>query len=356
LAEFQRIRRCVVWPDGDFPRTSTQKPQIRLIQELVNSRFSHLQNRKAESGMLVDLIARITGIGADNISKNTNLAKDLNLSSIERVELLSVLEDRFQLDLDESKFTTASTVGDLEKMLSRPGLQRTGYPYPHWAQSTPVSILRILVYYLLIWPATLFMAYPRTRGRENLRHVPGPILFVSNHITQVDIGFILAALPPRFRHRLAVAMIGEMLKEMRDPPSGTGFVKRWTEKISYALVVALFNVFPLPQQSGFRESFAFAGESADRGWSILVFPEGKRTLDGKMNPFRAGIGLLATNLNTAVVPIRIDGLFELKSRNQKFARPGTVSVSIGTPVRYERGKDASEIAADLELRVKSLAV
>jgi long-chain acyl-CoA synthetase len=356
LAEFQRIRRCLVWPDGDFPRTSTQKPQIRLIQEFVNSRFSHIPNRKAESGMLADLIARITGSGTENISKNTNLAKDLNLNSIERVELLSVLEDRFQLDLDESKFTAASTVGDLEKMLSRPMRQRTGYPYPQWAQSAPVSILRILVYYLLIWPATLFMAYPRIRGRENLRHVQGPLLFVSNHITQVDIGFILAALPHRFRRRLSVAMIGEMLQEMRDPPPGTGFIKRWIDKISYTLVVALFNVFPLPQQSGFRESFAFAGESADRGWSILVFPEGKRTLDGKLNPFRAGIGLLATNLNTAVVPIRIDGLFELKSRSQKIARPGTVSVSIGTPVRYDPGKDASEIAADLELRMKSLAV
>jgi long-chain acyl-CoA synthetase len=108
------------------------------------------------------------------------------------------------------------------------------------------------------------MAYPRVRGRKNLRELKGPLLFVSNHITKVDIGFILAALPFRFRHRLAVAMIGEMLREMRDPPPGSGAIKRLTGKLSYVLVVALFNVFPLPQTSGFRrETLRLPGESAD---------------------------------------------------------------------------------------------
>jgi len=48
-------------------------------------------------------------------------------------------------------------------------------------------------------------------------------------------------------------------------------VKRWLQRMNYFLVVALFNVFPLPRTSGFRESFRFAGELADRGFSVLVF-------------------------------------------------------------------------------------
>jgi long-chain acyl-CoA synthetase len=149
-------------------------------------------------------------------------------------------------------------------------------------------------------------------------------------------------------------MIGEMLQEMRNPPPNLTFLKRWIEKMSYGLVVALFNVFPLPQKTGFRRSFAFAGESADRGYSVLVFPEGMRTKDGNMAPFQAGIGLLTTNLNLPVVPIRISGLFELKKAGKKFARPGTVTVTIGPVVRFDSAADPVQIARDLEKRIRSL--
>jgi long-chain acyl-CoA synthetase len=354
LAAYQHIRHWIVWPDEDFPRTATQKPQTKIIQEFINSHFKGVPGEITGGETLVDLISRITGREIKGITPQSNLAKDLSLSSIERVELLSALEDRYQLDLNESRFTTASTVEDLEKMLQQPTEHRTDFHYPRWTQSAPFAALRFLVYYLLSYPATLLMAFPGIRGQEKLRHLRGPLLFVSNHVTQVDIGFILAALPLRYRHRLAVAMIGELLQEMRHPHSEMTFVKRCVEKASYGLVVALFNVFPLPQQTGFRGSFAFAGESVDRGYSILVFPEGRRTQDGKLSPFRAGVGLLATNLNIPVVPIRIDGLYELKKAGKRFARPGVVTVTIGTAVRFDAGDDPSKIAQDLENRMRLL--
>ena len=135
LADFQRIRRFLVWPDEDFPRTSTQKPQIKVIQEFINNRFKGTAGGAASGEMLTDLILRITGRKVEGISSASNLTKDLNLSSIERVELLSALEDRFQLDLNESRFTSASTIGDLEKMLDEPTRQRTIFHYPRWPQS-----------------------------------------------------------------------------------------------------------------------------------------------------------------------------------------------------------------------------
>jgi long-chain acyl-CoA synthetase len=354
LAEFQRIRRFVVWPGEDFPRTSTQKPQISVIQEFINTRFQASAGQEASGEMLADLIMRVTGRHVARISRESNLAKDLNLSSIERVELLSALEDRFQLDLNESRFTSASTIGDIEKMLGEPAQQRTNFRYPRWTQSPFLSAVRIAVYYLLSWPATMLMACPKIRGRENLKDLRGPLLFIANHVTQVDVGFILAALPMRYRHRLAVAMLGELLQEMRCPPASMPLIRCGIEKLSYGLVVSLFNVFPLPQKTGFRQSFAFAGESVDRGYSILVFPEGKRTQDGTLSPFQAGIGLLAANLSIPVVPIRIDGLFEVKKARKKLARPGTVSVSIGSAVRFEAGTDPLKIAKDLEVAIRSI--
>ena len=200
----------------------------------------------------------------------------------------------------------------------------------------------------------MIMARPRIVGREHLCAVKWPVLIVCNHITQIDIGFIYAALPPAQRTRLTVAMWGELLRGMRHPPREWNFLRRWYEILRYFLVVGIFNVFPLPQQSGFRQAFAYAGESADRGFSIVVFPEGKRTLTGELNPFRAGVGLLAERLGLPVLPIRIHGLFEYRYSGKLLVPPGSITVHVGEPVRYAAGADPQEITRDLERRMREL--
>ena len=125
-------------------------------------------------------------------------------------------------------------------------------------------------------------------------------------------------------------------------------------RVKYILITSVFNVFPLPRVSGFRKSFAFVGDLIDRGWSVLVFPEGELTRDGDTAPFRVGIGLLAARLKVPVVPLRLDGLFERKRAGKSWARPGKIRVSIGAPVRFAETDEAEEIARDLEKRVGEL--
>jgi long-chain acyl-CoA synthetase len=124
--------------------------------------------------------------------------------------------------------------------------------------------------------------------------------------------------------------------------------------MEWFLGVSLLNLFPLPREAGFRDSFAFAGESVDCGFNILVFPEGRHTADGHMRPFRSGIGLLVKNLGIPVVPMRIDGLFELKQAGRRVARPYQVKVKIGAPVRFEADVEAATIAAALQAKVEEL--
>ena len=297
LAEFQRIRRWVTWPEEDFPRTPTQKPKIGVIQQAIKEKFSSAAAVAPAQGGLGDLISRITGRSTGVLDPDAKLEGDLNLSSMDRVELMSALEDRYQVDLSEANFAQVSTVADLERMLHQPQrAQQSGYHYPRWAQRWPVTWIRNFFYYLLSLPATLIMAHPKIVGRENLEGVDGPVLITCNHITYIDVGFVLIAMPARIRNRLAVGMLGERLWGMWRPPASMNVLARWWQQAGYYLVVALFNVFPLPQQSGVRESFAFAGESVDRGYSVVVFPEGRRTPDGKPSPFRSGVGLLAQRL------------------------------------------------------------
>ena len=269
--------------------------------------------------------------------------------------MLSAIEDRYQVELNENKFTAATTVGQLEQMIRHEPASPSGYSFPRWAQRWPALWIRLAAYYVLIWPATLLLGYPRTRWCENLRSLRPPALVVANHIGRVDIALILAALPARFRHRLAAAMDGERLRAMRHPLREIGFLGRWLDRTTCALLVLLLNVFPLPRQSGYRESFHFAGELADRGYSALIFPEGRGTQDGHMGLFRTGIDLLASKLNLPVVPLRIDGLFDLKQAGKIMTAPGAIRVSIGAPIRFDPDTDPNSIARQLEAKASSLA-
>jgi long-chain acyl-CoA synthetase len=297
------------------------------------------------------------GLKKSGEGSSVKLDDDLNLSSIDRVELLTALEQRYQVELDESRFSEATTVGDVERMLNEASQapRSRKYHYPRWSQRWLVRCLRITIYYLFTWPATLIMAKPRVVGSQRLKSHSSPLLFISNHVTYIDAGLLMFAMPAKYRHKLAIAMQGELLAEMRNPPKQMNVFRRAIEVLSYWLVTALFDVFPLPQRSGFRESFAFAGESIDRGYSVLVFPEGRRTTDGEMSPFRAGIGILAQQLKVPVVPMRINGLFPLKTEQRHFARRGEIKVIVGDPEQFPETMSEEEIARALAERVKSLS-
>jgi long-chain acyl-CoA synthetase len=354
LAEYQRMRMWTEWPQEDFPRTNTQKPRRNVIQEVAQARLLERVPGDGSNRPLAELIARVTGRSVGGLREDASLDSDLGLSSLDRVELLSTLEDRYQVDLSEARFSAVQTVGDLEQMLRGGAAPIAGYHYPNWTLRWPVTWLRFLAHYLLMRPAILLLGWPRIEGREHLRGVKGPLLVISNHVGDVDPGFILTALPARFRHRLATATGGEVLEALRTSPPERNFFGRIYDRVRWALGVSLLNLFPLPRAAGFRRSFAYAGEAVDLGYSVLVFPEGRHTTDEKLNPFRAGIGLLAENLGIPILPMRIDGLFEVKQAGKKFAKPWTIRVRIGEPMKFPPGTDPQKIAADLQKAVEAL--
>jgi len=374
LAEYQKIRAWIIWPEPDFPRTPTGKPKQIEIAARATILSSAPSNDDRAGVAAADRLPRASKGGGrlsletrDRVSnlvagfvkrdRSQDLEQELNLSSLDRVELMSALEQQYQVELNETAFAEAKTVADVQRLLRQPSARRTEHAYPRWAQREPVRWLRLAVYYALVWPATQVLGHPKIIGRENLKNVRGPVLVISNHITRrADIGLLLAALPARFRHRLATAMGGESLRHMRRPPRDWFFARRWAYQLAYWLATALFNVFPLPQLSGFRESFRYAGESADRGYSVLVFPEGEvnNRGNGEMAPFQSGIGVLAENLRIPIVPVRLDGVWQMKREGRRLARIGEIVVRIGAPLSFAAGTGANDIARSLEAAVRSL--
>ncbi|MDE2965275.1 MAG: 1-acyl-sn-glycerol-3-phosphate acyltransferase, partial [Acidobacteriota bacterium] len=406
LSPYQQIRRWVIWPERDFPRTATQKVRKR---DLV--RFASRQGREPAGqagdnpeglrGEILTIVESITGTSPQRRDSQANLTSDLKLDSLARVALITQLEDRFRMDLDESKVTEALTLGDLEELLRRPdplpeaGLPEAApsspdsggdprapsdplpdagspreapetsarswrpYPYPHWSLKRPATWMRFLFQHCLIWPLTHLLCWTRVSGRTHWRGLQEPVLVIANHVTFFDPALIMAGLPWRYRNRLAVAMIGERLRDFRYPLPGRGLA-RFTDYLAFGTTAGGFNAFSLPRQTGFRRSFDYAGEAMDRGYSVLVFPEGARTTDGEIAPFQAGIGLLAAGLAAPVVPARIEGLYELKQKrfggiHWPFTRPGQVSVTFGPPLRPSPSDSPQDLTRELEKRVRGLS-
>jgi long-chain acyl-CoA synthetase len=360
LAEFQRIRHWQIWSGADFPRTATQKIIKRQVAAEVEKQIDSSENADVvspASSFVLEEASRLTGHNVFTRDKPLNLTTDLKLDSLGRIELLSALEERYQIEIDEAAFTGATTVDEVERLvLGEAGEAVAPYPYPNWSRRFPITWLRVLLFYTLVLPITFVMSRFTAKDKEQLRDEHGPILFVANHVTLADHALILAALPFRLRHRVAIAMEGEHLRNWLHPPPGTSWLMRLRQLGQYVLVTTFFHVFPLPKQSGFRRAFAYAGQCVDRGESVLVFPEGMRAPRGQMhmNEFRAGIGLLAKELNIPVVPVKLNGLYELKRRKQYFAPPDMVSVVFGEPVKFEPHSDSAAIAEELQRRVDAL--
>ncbi len=320
LPEFQRMRMWVRWPQQDFPRTNTEKPRRNVIAQFAAREM--LQGGKKEvasESPVMEMIGRITGRSAAELRPEAALDTELGLSSLDRVELISALEDRYHVDLSEASFSAARTVGDVERMIRGEARERPAYHYPRWVLRWPVTWVRWLAQYLLMVPAMFFLGRPRIEGRQNLRGEGGPLLVVCNHISDVDFAFVQTALPVRLRNSIAIATRGEALEALRTPAAGRNFLGKLFDRVKWMLGV-----------------------------------EGRHTVDGKVNPFRAGIGLLANNLGIPVLPMRIVGMFEVKQAGRKFARAGEIRVLIGRPVSFEPGTDPERIARELQKKVEEL--
>jgi long-chain acyl-CoA synthetase len=169
LAPFQKMRQWYVWAEKDFPRTPTQKPLLRQIAAVVESelggKWAGASAPSATPGA-TSPVEQILRRMAGGKMASTDAGK-LQLSSIERVELLGALEDRYQIDLSETDFTKADTVPALERLIEERPERLERFHYPRWAQTWPVRLVRAAAFYLLERPAMLILGWPRIAGRRN---------------------------------------------------------------------------------------------------------------------------------------------------------------------------------------------
>ncbi len=205
----------------------------------------------------------------------------------------------------------------------------------------------------VIFPLAHHYARIEVTGREHLEGLKGPVILAANHQSYMDGPVITMALPKPLRYRVAPAMSKEFF-DAYFHPAGHKPGRRLVRGLEYYLALLVFNGFALPQrESGVGAVMRYAGELAGRGWSILIFPEGKMTDSGEIAAFQPGVALLASKLSLPVVPIRIRGLEKVLHRKARWATRGPVRISFGAPMQMPAG-DLRDLARQVQDAVERL--
>jgi long-chain acyl-CoA synthetase len=367
LAEFQRVRQWRLWPELDFPRTSTGKIRRSKVAEWANAQRKFGGPAGTSSDPLLALILSVTGAKAENQSDNTRLSEDLQLDSLGRVQLQAEIEQRMGITVSDAALERAATLGDLRRQL---GLESAGASlageteasvkvdkrqdvYPHWTWWWPVHAVRVVFIECIQQPLVRLLAVPKVEIEAPL-NIDQRLLLIANHVTDFDPPLVLYALPGRMRRHVAAAMAADMLDDWRKRRNQRSWFLNALGPLTYLVVTALFNVFPLPRSAGFRRSFQHAGEALDRGYNVLVFPEGRQSEDGRLLPFRPGIGLLVAESNVKVLPVGLIGLGEMKQKRRGWFRSGKMCVRVGTPMSFAPELSAEEITERLRAEIARL--
>lgn len=368
LEPHQRVRDFSVWPEASLPRTlSTQKLQRARVAVWVNAGEGAPGPpvlRAEEAHDWRDFLARL-GTPPERIQPEARLAEDLGLSSLDRVELLTWLETR-GYSFDEQELARAQTVSDVEKLLQAPSgppapvaapspggekegpheihppqakpepLPKIARPAePRWPLSRAAAVGREALQMLLAFPLLRYYVRTEVYGGEKLRQLRGPVLFVSNHQSLLDPPVILRSLPARIRRRVAPAM-GEA-------------ALRGHSKAALFWARLAFNVYLISDDpSRAQEALRRAGRLADRGYSTLLFPEGERTWDGRLLPFRSGVGVMVKRLQLPVVPLLIRGIFEVWPRTKDRPVRGKAQLWVGDLMKIQPGESAGDFTRRLE--------
>jgi 1-acyl-sn-glycerol-3-phosphate acyltransferase len=210
-----------------------------------------------------------------------------------------------------------------------------------WARQEPVRTIRFLIQRGLLLPFTEAMAHPKVEGREWVRDLERPVIFAANHSSHADTSLILHALGDRARDRTVVAAAADY----------------WFKRPLLGNIVSLFlNTFPFSRTGGAQAQLHSSSQLLKSGWNLVLFPEGSRSPDGRIQEFKAGVGHLANETGTPVVPMHIRGAYQIMPRGQSLPLPGPVRVRIGKPMAPEPAEGSRQFTARVEKAVRALAL
>lgn len=285
------------------------------------------------------------------VTMGMNLELDLGFDSMERVELLASLEQILNLRLPEEFGAEILTVRDLiSRLAALAGIASGGgvafrQSWQHilseeslvleekWKVRLTGHVISFFKYSclrLIYWG--LFRVFLRleTRGLENIP-AKGPYLLCPNHLSYVDAFIVMSVLPYRVFRRSFFVGYSE-------------FFNSWFMK----LLAGLGNIVPVDADAHLLRAMRAGAYGLRRGHILCIFPEGGRSFDGSLQEFKKGAAILASEIGAPMVPVGIQGTYEVWARGSHRIRPHKVTLSFGPPLQPSRGEGADPYQADIE--------
>jgi len=176
-------------------------------------------------------------------------------------------------------------------------------------------------------------------GAAHITEVNSPALVIANHTSHFDTMIVLSVLPEHLYSRVAVTAAADRF---------------YTRQLSAAWHSLRYNAYPITRGGG-RAALAYSEWLLQEGWSLLIFPEGRRSRTGELLPFHPGPAVLALRHDTPVVPMYIEGAADILPAGSRWARPAAVQVRIGSPLVFPSTTTVAEATAMMEEAVGSLA-
>src|SRR5438094_24796 len=353
LSGAQQIRGWTIWPDEQFPTTPTQKVKKReVIDRILKMGKDEPVTRPAAAAQrelteVEAIVARVANGGPERIFPEGQLPADVGLDSLGRVDLLGVIEEELGGYIDDAALAPSATVKELETMVAAARDNKPDTGIFGWPLSPFVRSIGIILQQFLLWPLVHLFYRVKITGTEKLEGLRGPVMFAPNHCLHRDNGIILTSIPVAWRWKLAVAAAADDV---------------FGNKLNGIFSAILANAFPLAREGAIRRSLELLGARLDRKFSVLIYPEGKLTIGGPMQPFKSGTGLIAVEGRTPVVPMKLKiGNVSILDHIDRKWEPfrvngwrGHVEVVFGDPLYFAAGTSPAEATAKLQAAVAAL--
>ena len=353
LPSYQRLQQVHIWSDplptngdGRLDRSAVRSWVQEQLDGPAREETPRATRGTSRRETLYSELSRLSGVEIDEITEETNLYTDLGLDSLMAVELLLFIERRFGLTVADERIAGFQTVGDVLEELRRRGLgvpstqashsrgYRSGLSYP----DRPV-VDRAVMRASFAALRELFTRYFQlTITNEEAVPKSGPYLIAANHSSHLDSGAVISALGLALgiKNAQRIHVIGA-----RDYFFDSS-LKGW-------IFSTCLNVVPIERDEIGLSGLRMVGSILSQGEPVLIFPEGTRSRSGNLQEFKPGVGLIAWEYQTPVVPAYISGAFKALPSGQTLPKRHPIEVRFGDPVSVEDYRELARTASPDEV-------